>query len=209
MGLRGRNNLIAERFFFVTTTIVRFAHVFTNDRYCDILVRNIKHYQNNYKFGVLGYVIMPSHFHWLVQVNPEFGTISDIMRDLKKYSAWDIMEVLEKDKITQNDIDSIFSRFKDSYTKLAIEENDIKLLLKNYIIKGGYPRIVREKNLKKCIENLSTNYKDVIYSDIKSTYSIRKPQVMELLLVYLARNTSNILIIKMNNNLSDPLIQRG
>ncbi len=98
MGLRGRSNLIEERFFFVTTTVVRFAPVFTNDRYRDILVRNIKHYQNNYKFAVLGYVIMPSHFHWLVQVNPEFGTISDIMRHLKKYSAWDVMQALQKDK---------------------------------------------------------------------------------------------------------------
>ena len=39
---------------------------------------------------------MPSHFHWIVQVNPKLGTISDIMRDIKKYSAWDIMGTIEK-----------------------------------------------------------------------------------------------------------------
>jgi REP element-mobilizing transposase RayT len=39
---------------------------------------------------------MPSHFHWIVEVNPKFGTISDIMRDIKKYSAWDILEDIEK-----------------------------------------------------------------------------------------------------------------
>jgi REP element-mobilizing transposase RayT len=39
---------------------------------------------------------MPSHFHWIVQVNPKLGTISDIMRDIKKYSGWDIMDAIEK-----------------------------------------------------------------------------------------------------------------
>ncbi len=96
MGLRGRRSLTEETTYFVTTTVAEFAHVFTEDRYCDILVRNISHYQEKYRFKILGYVIMPSHFHWIVEVQPEIGTISDVMRDLKKYSAWDLMDALEK-----------------------------------------------------------------------------------------------------------------
>ncbi len=97
MGLRGRTNLIDEHLFFVTTTIVGFTKVFVNDSYCEILISNIKHYQDKYKFEILAYVIMPTHFHWIIIVNPKFGTISDIMRDIKKYSAWDIMEIAEKE----------------------------------------------------------------------------------------------------------------
>ncbi len=97
MGRRGRQSLKDETIFFVTTTVVRFAQVFTKDKYCDILIHNIKHYQKHYKFLILGYVIMPSHFHWIIEVKPEFGTVSDIMRDIKKYSAWDLIEALEKD----------------------------------------------------------------------------------------------------------------
>lgn len=41
---------------------------------------------------------MPSHFHWILKVEPKKGTVSDIMRDSKKYSAWDILEELEKNK---------------------------------------------------------------------------------------------------------------
>ena len=95
MGLRGRATLADECFFFVTTTVVNHAPVFTQDKYCDILIHNIKHYQERYKFVVLGYVIMPTHFHWIVEVEPKLGTISDVMRDIKKYSAWDLMEALE------------------------------------------------------------------------------------------------------------------
>ena len=39
---------------------------------------------------------MTSHFHWIVKVDAKFGTISDIMRDIKKYSAWDIMDEIKK-----------------------------------------------------------------------------------------------------------------
>ncbi len=96
MGLRGRANLTECTHFFITTTVIDFIPVFEDANACDLLIRNIKHYQKRYQFSILAYVIMPSHFHWISRVNPELGTISDIMRDIKKYSAWDIMEYLEK-----------------------------------------------------------------------------------------------------------------
>jgi putative transposase len=95
---RGRTRLIEEQFFFITTTLVRWARVFAEAKYCDLLVQNINHYQERYKFGILGYVIMPSHFHWILHVRPGRETVSDIMRDIKKYSAWDIMGQIENDR---------------------------------------------------------------------------------------------------------------
>ena len=97
MALRGRSNFTDEYLYFVTTTVVQFTKVFVKDIYCDILIRNIKHYQKRYKFDILAYVIMPSHFHWIVVVRPKIGTISDVMRDIKKYSAWDLMDEIEQD----------------------------------------------------------------------------------------------------------------
>jgi len=96
MGRRGRNNLTEERFYFVTTTVVKFTPIFTNQRFCEILISNINHYREKYKFVVLGFVIMPSHFHWILIVNPKYGTISDIMRDIKKFTAWQIFDILEE-----------------------------------------------------------------------------------------------------------------
>ncbi|MBK7104814.1 MAG: transposase [Ignavibacteriae bacterium] len=95
MSLRGREKLIDESFFFVTTSVINHSSVFIYDECCDILISNIKHYQTKYNFEILSYVIMPTHFHWIVQIDKSKGTISDIMRDIKKYSAWDIMEILE------------------------------------------------------------------------------------------------------------------
>lgn len=98
MGLRGRTNLANESFFFVTTTVLNFARVFENESCCELMIKNIRHYQTRYEYEIIAYVIMPSHFHWIIKVEPKKGTISDIMRDLKKYSAWDILEALEKDR---------------------------------------------------------------------------------------------------------------
>jgi len=95
MPTRGRNNLSEETIFFVTTTVVRFLKIFNNPAVCDILINNIKYYQNIYKYEVLAYSIMPSHFHWIVVTNPKYGTISDIMRDLKRNSSKEIMEFLK------------------------------------------------------------------------------------------------------------------
>lgn len=95
MGTRGRNNLTGESFFFVTTTVINFAKVFVYEDCCQKLIDNILHYQKKYCFEILAYVIMPSHFHWILKVDNSKGTISDIMRDIKKYSAWDIMELIE------------------------------------------------------------------------------------------------------------------
>lgn len=95
MGRRGRTNLKDENFFFVTTTIVKFIPIFKSFEYCDILIANINHYKEKYKFSILGYVIMPTHFHWIVEVNSIFGSISEIMRDIKKFTAWQIFDKME------------------------------------------------------------------------------------------------------------------
>lgn len=107
-----------------------------------------------------------------------------------------LVGVLKKKDVSEADIVGLYSKFQNAYKQLALEEPYFKTLLTNYIIKGGYPKIVKEPEFKKCVESLTTNYRDVINSDIKQTYSIRKPQLMEAILVYLARNTSSLLNIE-------------
>jgi putative transposase len=113
MGTRGRQSIQDVTTFFITTTVVNFARVFTADKYCDILISNIRHYQEKYAFKIFGYVVMPSHFHWIVEVNPARGTVSDIMRDLKKYSAWDLLEALRNDH--RNDLVWLFEQYAEGF----------------------------------------------------------------------------------------------
>ncbi len=112
MSLRHRNSLTDCRIFFVTTTVIGFMNAFNDNNACDILIQNIKHYRERYKFTILAYVIMPSHFHWIVLVDNKYGTISDIMRDIKKYSAWDIMDYLTK---KEPEIEEVFKEAAERY----------------------------------------------------------------------------------------------
>jgi REP element-mobilizing transposase RayT len=101
MSLRGRSRFTDEHFFFVTTTVLKHTPVSDNSTYCDILLQNIKHYQLKYRFQILAYVIMPTHFHWIVETGFNGATISIIMRDIKKFNAWDILEQLEINKFNK------------------------------------------------------------------------------------------------------------
>jgi len=130
MGRRGRANLTGEHFLFVTTTVVRYLPIFQKSEFCNILINNIKHYRKRYHFVVLGYVIMPSHFHWIVEVRPNYGTISDIMRDIKKITAWQIFN--ELDKLNEKKYNKIFieeaSAYKDQYRKLWMKRFDDEVI---------------------------------------------------------------------------------
>ena len=71
--------------------------MFSDTTYSDLLVRNIQFHQKKYRFDIFAYVIMPTHFHWVIEIDQELGQISDVMRDIKKYSAWDILDQTRKD----------------------------------------------------------------------------------------------------------------
>ncbi len=111
MGRRGRASLANENFFFVTTTVVQRARVFSEERYCDLLIQQIKNWQAHFNFKILSYVVMPSHFHWIVEVEPAHGTISDIMREIKSNSALNVMAELARER--KDDLISLFTHSSD------------------------------------------------------------------------------------------------
>jgi len=82
--------------YFSTSTIVDWLPVFTTDTYFSILVNSLKYCQIHKGLNIVAYVIMPEHTH-LVTSNPEQGSLSDIMRDLKRFTSKEITRQLEKD----------------------------------------------------------------------------------------------------------------
>lgn len=81
----------------VTTGVVEDIPVFSDSVCSDILIRAVQAVQQSHRFEVLAYVIMPAYFRWIVHLGRGRSTISDVMRDLKKQSAWEIMSYLEKE----------------------------------------------------------------------------------------------------------------
>ena len=141
--------------YFVTTTVIDCTKIFIEDKYCQIIIDNLRFYREKYGFKLYSFVVMPNHVHLLIlpkfdevgskepiftdrssqqpghvgsleptKVDPQTvhvgsleptraKTISDIMRDLKKYTAVQIIKQLKIDK--REDLLKIFSHYAQEY----------------------------------------------------------------------------------------------
>ena len=80
--------------YFLTSTTYERKPIFRNDNYAQILCNIIYNLRNKGKMSLLGFVIMPEHFHLLIV--PSSGTkISWIMQEIKKGSA----RLINKDRV--------------------------------------------------------------------------------------------------------------
>jgi len=83
--------------YFVTFTVVDWLKVLLDDSYKIVLIESIMYCQKNKGLNLYGYCIMPNHVHMIIQATGEFS-ISDILRDIKKYTAKAIVKKLEEEK---------------------------------------------------------------------------------------------------------------
>jgi REP element-mobilizing transposase RayT len=83
--------------YFATFTIVDWLKVFEDDSFKQIIIDSIKYCQQNKGLIIYGYCIMPNHVHMIIQA---VGTcsISEILRDLKKFTSRAIVAKLNDEK---------------------------------------------------------------------------------------------------------------
>jgi putative transposase len=95
MGLRGRS-IFGDHglVFFITTTIVHHDQIFGFGRqYYLLLIESLRFVISKYRAALFAYVLMPSHIHMVIAM-PEKKSISDFMRDFKKYTSTKIRQQL-------------------------------------------------------------------------------------------------------------------
>jgi len=80
--------------YFSTNSIVKWQPLFTTEPYFEIVIESLKYCQRNKGLSIFGYVIMPDHVH-LISQNSDKYSLSDIMRDFKRYTSKKITETLE------------------------------------------------------------------------------------------------------------------
>ena len=81
---------------FVTFTVHQWADVFTRPNYADILLDSINYCQETKGLGVFAWVLMSNHIHLIVSAKD--SNLSDIIRDLKKYTAKKIYAAIDANK---------------------------------------------------------------------------------------------------------------
>ncbi|MBP6390571.1 MAG: transposase [Flavobacteriales bacterium] len=81
--------------YFVSFATVGWMDLFTRREYKDIIVDSLKHCQTEKGLLIYEWVIMTSHVHLLVSSDGTSG-LSDILRDLKKYTAKQLVKAIEQ-----------------------------------------------------------------------------------------------------------------
>ena len=100
-----------EKIHFITATVVDWIDVFTRKSYKDIVIDCLAFCIKNKGMLLYGYVIMSNHVHLIV--NALGGNLSDVLRDLKRFSTRLILK-----EIAQNTKES---RRDASWVELACE----------------------------------------------------------------------------------------
>ena len=78
-----------EAIHYVTFTVHQWVDVFTRQCYADILIESIRYCQAEKGLQVFAWVIMSNHCHLIISSTQ--SPLSDIIRDLKKYTSKKIM----------------------------------------------------------------------------------------------------------------------
>lgn len=84
----------SDGLYFVSFSVVGWIDVFTRREYQDILVESIVYCQKNKSLKIYCYCVMPSHVHFISY--SENGELSNILRDLKSFTAKQLMKAIEE-----------------------------------------------------------------------------------------------------------------
>ncbi|MDE5423150.1 transposase [Ancylomarina sp. DW003] len=100
MGIR---NKISEGYcYFLTLTVVDWVDVFTRPNYKHIIVDSLRYCQKEKGLILYGWCLMSNHLHLIAQAD-ENNHLSDILRDLKKYTSKQIIKAIIENPESRRD----------------------------------------------------------------------------------------------------------
>ena len=93
-------NFNPDYLYFVTTTAVKHIHLFRRDVIKRIIVDSLHHLRTTGKMKLFAFVIMPNHIHLIALFSKEHS-LSDVMRDFKKFTARQIHRQFQAEENTK------------------------------------------------------------------------------------------------------------
>ena len=124
MSVRERE-FIPDRIYFITYTIYKWIHLFTEDKYFHTVYKWFDYMKKQYNNKIHGYVIMPNHIHLLLYISEQSPDVSKLVQNAKRFQTLDIINYLTSDNKT--DLIRIFS-----------ESADLKKGSKHKVFKGRF-----------------------------------------------------------------------
>ena len=88
--------------YYLTFQIVKWVDVFTRNEYKQVVVNSFEYCRKNKGLELYGYVIKTNHIHLIARANEPFR-LSDIIRDLKKFTANQLLPLLQLPQESRSD----------------------------------------------------------------------------------------------------------
>jgi REP element-mobilizing transposase RayT len=135
MSRRDRKKLeLTDNIYFITTTVMNFENILTADEsYTMIVIDSIRYLLTEHSASLFAYVVMPNHIHLIIDM-PEKESISDSMRDFKKYTT---KEIFKKAVIKENI--ALINKLKENSNtggaKLWMDRFDCQLIMSEKFLK--------------------------------------------------------------------------
>ena len=180
--------------------------------------------KNWYDFGYkLKFIISGSSSIWISKGTEEslLGRIkTSIMMPLKFSEVLRYKGILNEDYISlknslrsslilaveKNDANKFQEALKELIGTMTPKKETIEIELNRYLIVGGYPEFLEEKDLNRIGETVRDKIKLIFFKDIIRYFKIRNPGVLEDTFKLLAKNSGNYFNIAKTASLLD--IQR-
>ncbi|MFN3851084.1 MAG: REP-associated tyrosine transposase [Spirosomataceae bacterium] len=86
---------------FMTFTVVDWVDVFTRKSYRDLVLQSFEFCRKSKGMVLFGYVIMSNHIHVIMQ--SKNGKLSDLVRDFKKFTASNILKMIQNEPESRKD----------------------------------------------------------------------------------------------------------
>jgi REP element-mobilizing transposase RayT len=87
-----------EGIYFVSFAVVGWIDIFTRQAYRDIFLESLIFCRKEKGLNIHAWIIMSNHVHLIISSKAGF-TLSDIMRDLKKYTAYKMLKEIKESAI--------------------------------------------------------------------------------------------------------------
>jgi len=120
--------------YFITNTVCEWKNLFIFDQYIHLILDSWRHFQEKRGTDFYGFVVMPSHLHYIIKMNnAEYGII-EMQRDFKKFTAKCVIELLNTELK-----DGAFER-NSLFQSAGIRREDARILLDLFKKIGQYSR---------------------------------------------------------------------
>ncbi len=82
--------------YFITSTIVEWIDLFTRKEYCNSIIDSLMYCHQHKGLNIHAWCLMPSHLHLIASAQKDGPSLSDIMRDFKKFTSKKIINEIEQ-----------------------------------------------------------------------------------------------------------------